>query len=199
MNIFELREKSIKDVEDKAKTFVLKAYAAIKEINPASNMIKDFITGYRGWSATAYPYEKHNSIPNPNYKPGLSPEEYKKPENREIDAGFSYITIDEKMVSISAKENEDPYDDCQSPDSWHIDVPFELFLNGTESEIYSHFYDKFKERALIEKRNQFDEKYNSLMYLSNDEINQYLELRKQNPPLTYSDHDKILDKLYENS
>lgn len=201
MNIFEKVQTAKSELDEQIEKFVYLAVKVINDINPDSESKHHFIESYHGFHANAYPYDAHNYIDNPHYNPNLTPDEHRKPENYALQTGFSKIAVKTQMVSITAEESQDPYDDCAGePERWHFDVPLELFLNGTESEIYKHFYDKWSKNLIDEKEIAFNNHWQKLLDYDFNELQKFVEISKQyysaeSGYISYNDFLKVLNEF----
>lgn len=169
MNVFELRNKYESDLTNRATYFVRMAATAISSLcgeDNSSDSCPGFIQSYRGFSAEVFPFDSSRWIDNPNYRPGLTSEEYAKPENRAVDAGFSKIEVVDKLCRICAIELQDTWDECAGePETWNLEsIPQELFLSGDESDVVEFFKNRFKETVARELENEHRSKWSTLFY-----------------------------------
>lgn len=169
MNIFERRDNATKELNQRAQVFVRLAAAAIDSLSDkenSSDSLPGFINSYHGFHAEVFPFDNSRWIPNPNYKPGLSSEEYKLPENSKVDAGFSQINVIDKMCRVCAVEIQDSWDDCAGePETWNLEmIPQDLFLTGTEPEIVAFFTEHFRIKVERENEAKFRSKWSNLFY-----------------------------------
>ena len=168
-NIFQIQENAHTKIKKRGQIFVRMAAQAIDsltELPNSSESLPGFINSYHGFHAEVFPFENTTWVDNPNYKPGLTSEEYKKPENLAVDAGFHKIEVVTQMCRVCAVEIQDTWDDCAGePETWNLEmIPQELFLYGTEPEIVAFFKDRFKDVVEREERNKFDSKWCNLFY-----------------------------------
>lgn len=169
MNAFKLRDKYESDLTNRATYFVRMAATAISSLcgeDNSSDACPEFIESYHGFAAEVFPFDNSRWVDNPNYKPGLTSEEYAKPENLAVDAGFNKIEVVDKLCLVRAIELQDPWDDCAGePETWQLhSIPQELFLSGTEQEILEFFKNRFKETVDRELENAHRSKWAALFY-----------------------------------
>lgn len=168
-NIFQIKEDAHTKIKKRGQIFVRMAAQAIDsltELPDSSESLPGFIHSYHGFHAEVFPFDNSQWVDNPNYKPGLTSEEYNKPENLAVDAGFHKIEVVTPMCRVCAVEIQDQYDECAGePETWNLEmIPQDLFLSGTEPEIIEFFKERFKERVEREERNKFDSKWCNLFY-----------------------------------
>ena len=183
MNIFEKRESASDAIKTRGNLFVHTAHRIINELGGTngSDLAPSFVRGYHGFRVEVSPYDQSRWIDNPNYKPGLSSEEYRKPENVEVNAGFHKIEVIDKVCNIRAIELQGGWDDCDGdPEVWKLyAIPQELFLYGYEKDIAEFFKARFKESVEREKENVFRSKWSALFYYyTPEELEMYANAMK---------------------
>lgn len=183
MNIFEQRESASDEIKSRGRYIVHTAYRIINELHGGggSNIAPGFVYGYHGFRVEVSPYDQSRWIDNPNYKPGLSSEEYRKPENVEVKAGFHKIEVIDNVCNIRAIELQDTWDDCAGdPEVWVLHaIPQDIFLNGSEKDIEEFFKRQFEEQVKREKENKFRGKWSALFYYyTPEELEMYAKAMK---------------------
>lgn len=183
MNVFEQQAEARMAIAERAQVFVRLVAAAIDDLKSADCEVEirpSFITGYHGFYAEVFPFETSDWIDNPNYNPNLTNEEYSLPENLAVDAGFHKIEQVKKMCRICVIESQDTWEPMGDPEEWTIEnIPQELFLTGTESEIIEFFKERHKADVDRENENAFISRWSSLYhYYSPEELEEAAKAMK---------------------
>ena len=205
MNVFDQRNKANESLKNRAQIFVRLSAQSISVLGTDgdSDQLPDFVQSSSGFHVEVFEFDDHQYVPNPNYKPGLTSEEYRKPENLSVDAGFSSTTVISKMCRICAVENQpDMWDDCAGePGTWSLEhIPQELFLYGSESDIVDFFTERYKSSIDRENENKFREKWAPFFNSTIEEIDEFCKAAR---PFAGSGHsfwkyfDEITNSLKE--
>lgn len=183
MNLFEKRADATDKLRERAKVFVYLASAVMESLRDPgteSNVVPAFVNSYRGFHAEVYEYDYSRWIDNPNYNPNLSGDEYKLPENLDLQVGSRLIMVVDKVCNISVVECQDPYEDwADDPETWTIQsIPQELFLNGSESDVVAFFTERFEAEVKRENENAFTSKWSNLFhYYTPEELQAAIDAR----------------------
>jgi hypothetical protein len=78
-NLFQIQEDAHTKIKKRGQIFVRLAAQAIDsltELPNSSESIPGFIHSYHGFHAEVFPFDNSQWVDNPNYKPGLTSEEF---------------------------------------------------------------------------------------------------------------------------
>lgn len=176
--LFERKETVENLIHEKAEKFVNSWLSAIRTMSDGeSKLIPEFIDSYYGYSINVHNYHRSNWIPNPNYNPNLTDDEYKLPENLKNQVGFSQIKVLTNYVNIELIENQDSWDDCAgNPEEYAINnIPEELFLNGSGEEIFEYVKRLHEKDIEREIENNFRDKWQPLFNFDISELNHFIK------------------------